>query len=278
MPVQPAQPDIDHSLWDATLKLYVTPEARVDYRSLKQHGLPQLDAYLARLAAPWPSAMPPGARKAALINAYNALTVRWIVAHYPVGSIRQTGNPFEAVRHTVDGRAVSLDQIETELRRMGDPRVHAVLVCAARDCPPLRREAYAPARLDRQLDGNTRAWLANSRLNAFFPERRLARLSPIFKWYASDFASAGGLVPFLARHAPAGRAEFLLAPGAGIEYLDYDWTLNDSAAPGPRFPLLPAAASVLACLLLALVWFVRRRRALRIAAGSSASPSCSPRG
>ncbi|MBI5085054.1 MAG: DUF547 domain-containing protein [Acidobacteria bacterium] len=268
--------DLDHSPWDSLLRRYVTAAARVDYASLKQNALPDLDAYLARLAAPWPAAMSPQAREAALITAYNALTVRWVTVHYPVRSIRNTKDPFDAARHTVDGRAVSLDQIETSLRRLGDPRIHAALVCAAVDCPPLRREAYTASSLDRQLEDNTRDWLANFRLNRFVPGQFLARVSPIFKWYSADFEDAGGVAQFLARHAPAGRGRFLLTSGARIEYLDYDWTLNDAASPRSGGFLIPAAAAVFGLLLLALAWF--RRRAVRIAAESSASPSCSPRG
>jgi hypothetical protein len=66
--------------------------------------------------------MPASARKAALINAYNALTVRWILSNYPVRSIWSTEDPFRAQRHVLDGKPVSLDEIENRLRAMGDPR------------------------------------------------------------------------------------------------------------------------------------------------------------
>lgn len=220
----------DPSAWDALVKNYVNAEARVDYAGLKRRGLDELDAYLREVAAPWPTGIEANTRKAALINAYNALTVRWIVTNYPVQSIMKTPNPFKAERHIVDGRKVSLDQVETELRAMNDPRIHAVLVCAARSCPPLRREAYVAERLEAQLDGNTRAWLANLHLNEFRPDRGLASVSPIFKWYAADFGSTQGLSSFLARHAPAG-----FSPGAKIEFRDYDWGLNDASTLGEGY-------------------------------------------
>lgn len=97
----------------------------------------------------------PKERKAALINAYNPFTVNWVVQNYPVKSIWRTSRPFGEVRHVLDGGKVSLDQIETELRNMGDPRIHGVLVCAALSCPPLRREAYVPE----DLAGN---WMTTS--------------------------------------------------------------------------------------------------------------------
>jgi hypothetical protein len=216
----------DTPAWDALVKEFVTAESRVDYARLKRQGLARLDAYLASVAAPWPRDLSPAARTAALVNAYNALTVRWIVAHYPVASIWRTKKPFTAARHRVDGRAVSLDAIETELRSMGDPRIHAALVCAARSCPPLRREAYTTHRVEGQLDDNARAWLANPALNEFDAARRSAAVSSIFDWYGKDF---GSVTAFLIRYAPAGKADFLRASGARITYKTYQWGLNDTS-------------------------------------------------
>jgi uncharacterized protein DUF547 len=77
---------------------------------------------------------------------------------------------------------------------MADPRIHAALVCAARSCPPLRREAYVADRLGGQLDNNVREWLAKPSLNHFGPSQGKAEISPIFKWYRMDFdAYLGGI-------------------------------------------------------------------------------------
>ena len=144
-------PPLDHSAWNEILKAYVTDEFRVHYGALKQRGAAQLELYLRQLAGPWPSRMTAPEQKAALINAYNALTVRWVVSNYPVESIWRTRHPFTEQRHMLDGGKTSLDQIEGRLRDMGDPRIHAALVCAARSCPPLRRR---PTR----LRTSTRNW------------------------------------------------------------------------------------------------------------------------
>lgn len=231
---------LDHAAWDQLLKQYVTSEARVDYRGLKEKDLPKLDAYVSTLAAPWPADMTADARKAALINAYNALAVRWIIEHYPVASIQATRDPFTAARHRLNGEMLSLDQTEGRLRDMGDPRIHAAVICAARSCPPLRGEAYVAERVDQQLDDNTRRWLANGALNEFDPAAKRARVSPIFQWYAGDFGSEALLRAFLRRYAPGGRGEFLSDPSARLEYQGYDWGLNeatDAAAPYPQWRL-----------------------------------------
>lgn len=223
-------------LWDATLKNFVNEEARVDYSRLKATGLRKLDDYRQQIAPRWPEGISDQARKAGFINAYNALTVRWVLDHYPVKSIWQTPHPFSEVRHTVNGDKMSLDDIEGRLRKMGDPRIHAALVCAARSCPPLRREAYTTERVDEQLDDNVRRWLANEKLNQFRPDRRTAHVSSIFKWYKGDFDAAGGSVEnFLAKFAPPGKGEFLLQPGATVTFNEYNWGLNDSSELGANY-------------------------------------------
>src|ERR1043166_2671724 len=226
----------DHSAWNGILQKYVSSESRVDYRSLKEHDAAQLDSYIEQLAGPWPKGMTIAEQKAALIDAYNALTVRWILTNYPVESIWRTRHPFNAARHVIDTQKVSLDQIEGRLRNMGDPRIHAALVCAARSCPPLRREAYEASQLDSQLDANTRSWLANTHLNEFLPDRRIANVSTIFKWYHGDFERNGSPLPnFLARFGPPGKTQFLLEPGVKIEYKTYHWGLNDALSLGSHY-------------------------------------------
>lgn len=227
--------DLDHSAWNRSTQTYVSLESRVDYHGLKASGLAELDAYLDQLAKPWPAGMQSQETKAALINAYNALTVRWILSNYPVESIWKTNNPFQNPRHTLGGEKLSLDEIETRLRGMGDPRIHAALVCAARSCPPLRREAYVAGRIDEQLDDNTRSWLANPQLNEFDPGAHTALISPIFEWYASDFDGNGNLRQFLSRHAPPDAGAFLRDADARIEYKPYHWGLNDASALGENY-------------------------------------------
>ena len=127
-----------------------------------REGRAALRAYLARLGRNRPTRRPPAHdRAAALINAYNALTVAWILDHYPTPSIRALPDSFTAARHTVGGATVSLDRIEHEaLRPEVGYRVHAALVCAARSCPPLAREACP---LAASTPSSTRRWPAGSR-------------------------------------------------------------------------------------------------------------------
>lgn len=223
--------DLDHSAWDRLLQRYVNAQHLVDYQGWKSTGAAELGTYLAMLAEPWPAGLSSDARKAALINAYNALTIRWILTNYPIASIWRTHHPFTEARHRLGGRAVSLDAIESELRAMGDPRIHAALVCAARSCPPLRREAYRSERIEEQFNDNVREWLAMPDRNEFQPDNNRAAVSMIFKWYKEDFDKYAGSVPaFLAKYSP--QAQFLLSPKAKIDYKRYHWGLNDASGLG----------------------------------------------
>lgn len=213
------------------LERHVTAEHLVDYRAVRDRSRAELDRFIEQLAKPWP-AMPVSARKAALINAYNALTIRWIVENYPVESIWRTKKPFTSARHKVDGKPVSLDDIETELRKM-DPRIHGALVCAARSCPPLRREPYRAEDVDRQLDGNMRQWLAMPDRNSFNPEKGAASISKIFDWYGKDFDVMGGVRAVIERYAPPP----VFKPGKPVKigYQKYRWGLNDTSELGARY-------------------------------------------
>ena len=234
-PVEVAQ-GIDHAEWNRLVRTYVDDQGLVDYARWKasEADVRALDGYLAAIAAPArPSAF--GAEKSAtLVNAYNALAIRWILANYPTESIQSFPDSFSAARHRVGGREVSLDAIEHQTLR---PEVgfltHAVLVCAARSCPPLAREAYRTDRFTAQASFAMLRWLARDDLNHFDPNTRRAEISPIFRWYAEDFdAAKGGLRGVLSLYAPDRARLFVSEPSSRISYKDYDWGLNDQGPHG----------------------------------------------
>ena len=173
-------------------------------------------------------------RLAFWINAYNILAIDLVARHYPVKSIRDIGTFFAPVWKEAAGvvgeRVYSLDEIENEiLRPLGDPRIHGAIVCASLSCPPLRREPYRAADLEAQLGDNVQRWLRDPRKGARVDAAaRTVWLSPIFDWFEGDFQ--GGAIAFVTRHAtPELRAALarIPAPARSIEYMDYDWSLND---------------------------------------------------
>jgi hypothetical protein len=214
--------------------------AVVDYAALRA------DADYARALAGLAEAEPerlatePG-RLAFWVNAYNLLAIKAVVDRYPLGSLKDGGNLLWPIWKRKVGVAArrerTLDEIEHEILRaqFREPRVHFALVCASLSCPDLRREPYDAARLESQLAGATREFLANT-TKGVQPGAggRSARVSSIFKWFAGDFGGAEGVVRFVQSAADPALAARLapLGPG-GLAYLPYDWSLNDSRRAGP---------------------------------------------
>jgi hypothetical protein len=185
----------------------------------------------------WPAAR----RQAFLINAYNAHTLA-LIADAPVDthSIRDLGNllrtPWQRELAPLLGKTRTLDEIEHGLLRgapgFAEPRIHFAVNCASVGCPALRPEAYTAARLDAQLDDQTRRFLRDAVAGGVARHRPLRlEVSSIFDWYGDDFDSVGGVRAFLARY-PAelgldAAAVAALRAGRGeIDHLDYDWRLN----------------------------------------------------
>lgn len=229
-------PKVDPAPWDEILHLYVNQEHLVDYAKLKKQDWKKLRDYVASFGQQGSEPLSPDSKKALLINAYNSMTMEWIVENYPVKSIWNTPRPFKEHRFHLAGESVSLNEIESRLREMKDPRIHAALVCASLSCPPLRREAYTAAKINQQLDSNVREWLANPALNQFDPKNRSVTISPIFKWYGKDFqAYPGGLRDFLLKFGPPAAQEMLRNGKFAIHYATYHWGLNDQSGRGKGY-------------------------------------------
>lgn len=235
-------PNVDHAPWDALLKEFVNQQHLVDYARLKRDDRSSLNAYVASLGQTGTQPLTANEKKALLINAYNAFTIQWVLQNYPIASIWRTSSPFTEARHRLGEKMVSLDEIESQLRAMGDPRIHAALVCTARSCPPLRREAFVAERLDEQLDDNVREWLADPSLNRFYPSQGRAEISLIFKWYRKDFdAYPGGLDGFLRKYAPQQVIGELGNRRLEISFREYDWGLNSQLDVGRNYTRLQFA-------------------------------------
>jgi len=203
------------------------------------------------------------------INAYNALTLKLIIDHYPIrtrpfaavfapaDSIKQIPKRWTAEFFMALGRPMSLDEIEHEIlrqrgvdpheRTFDEPRIHVALVCAAVGCPPLRNEPFDAARLAEQFADQARRFLADPKRFRIDREAGVVRLSSIFKWFGADFVSrylpAEGYGAFdddvraplhyVAGFLPAGQAAWLRAGQYKVRFLPYDWSLNVRDEPIP---------------------------------------------
>jgi hypothetical protein len=246
--------------YDATLARYVMGGG-VDYDGLAK-GRRGLDDYLRELAAVDSAALrarPEAEQKAFWINAYNALTLDLVLRNLHgadgkgprLKSIRDIPDAFSRPRWVVAGAPRSLDGIERGIlwERFHEPRVHFALVCASRSCPALRPRAYAAESLNDELDQAARVFLADTTRNLVCMPVDTLRFSRIFEWYERDFREAtpeitpqpflplgprlGPLLAYLAsRHyLPEETTQILRKlrhASVGIEFLPYDWSLNEA--------------------------------------------------
>lgn len=232
--IRSGQGTFDHSDFDGYLKKYVDDRGFFRYADAKKEGA-VLQRYLARLADAKIGDLAKNEILALLMNAYNAYTIDLILRNYPVESIRKLDDPWGTEFCKVGGQTVSLDFLEKGLllpkETFGDPRIHFGVNCASIGCPPLQREAFVGKNVDRQLEQATRSALA--RPDYLRVEGEEVYVTKILSWYKKDFVDEhGSLSKFLIPYA-SGRAKQLLeAQGDGaIEFLSYDWKLNEAKAP-----------------------------------------------
>lgn len=240
----------DHAQWNTLLSNNVInlnegKVTQVDYAQFKIQSV-ELDKYLAQLSSVSSKAFGQWNKAdqlAFLINAYNAFTVKLILSRYPdISSIKDIGfffsPPWKKSFISLMGDTVSLDYIEHDLirgsKRYNDPRIHFALNCASIGCPALASTAYQGNMLDIQLDTATRLFLSDQQRNRLDGDE--LNVSSIFKWYRDDF-SAGWkgtqqLADFFILFSESlnldQKAQVALKNGSiKIEFLDYDWRLND---------------------------------------------------
>ena len=244
---------VDHSPWDILLQRYVRLGAdgvnRFDYASVDGADRDALGRYLDSLQASAVAALGRDEQMAFWINLYNAHTVKLVLDHYPVASIREVpagrglslaslfrfdtwasmilGGPWAAPLVTVEGERLSLNDIEHRILRprWRDPRIHYAVNCASISCPNLSPVAYTAENLETLLERGARDYVNHPR-GARLDGGRL-HLSSLYRWYRGDF---GGSDETLIAHLKAYAAPDLAAGLEGVQtikWLDYDWSLND---------------------------------------------------
>ena len=244
-PVTPPSPPstFDHNALSELLAAHVNKDGWVDYAGL-QKDRAKLDAYLTTLAAATPTGFPNNAERLAFwINSYNAFILADVLddVYGKRKSVKEIEQAFfKQKKHKIAGAELTLDEIEGRGRDLKDPRIHFAVNCASASCPKLQRQAYTGAVLDGQLSNAAREFLADSgRGLNYLPDKNIAYLSPIFKWYAADFTNANSVVARLKAEAsgeellevakkyiPTDVAQYFTEKKPKVDYLTYDWSLN----------------------------------------------------
>lgn len=176
------------------------------------------------------------------INAYNIGVVKIIVEHYPIkkgfglntvrypaNSIQQIDNVWDRPALIVLGKSLSLNDIENKILRpqFKDPRIHFAIVCASIGCPSIRSESYTAEKLDQQLSEQIHIFISDPNKIRYDTQKDILFLSPIFKWFKEDFDQVGGAVAFIKRYDIDHKFD-ALTEKTKIQWLGYDWSLNDS--------------------------------------------------
>jgi hypothetical protein len=230
--------DQSHAQLAVFLKGAVTDAGAVDYALLKSRR-GTLDGYLAGVKVADTTGWTSAQKLALYVNAYNAYTLATMLDNGPPASIQAIdgGKVWDTRTFVVAGESLTLNQIENgKVRAFGDDRVHGVLNCASKGCPPLYATPLTATDQGAQLDAAAKRWV---RTNAYHLSGSAIALSEIFDWYSTDFAKeTTGDIPgvdgkaeaalwFLAKYSDdsATKAK-LTAGGLTPSWQTYDWSSN----------------------------------------------------
>ncbi len=248
---------LDYGLYEDALSRFLDDRGMVNYRQLK-NDRGELDQFTETLGALSQSTYQNWNQAEQLsfwINAYNALTLKAVIDHYPIqasffkslvypkNSIRQIPGVWDELNFQVLGRQLTLNDIEHQIIRkeFPEPRIHLALVCASGGCPPLRGEPYRGETLETQLEDQAKVFLSDPEKFRIDREQNRIYLSAIFDWFKQDFTEKyttetgfqGGtdaerpVLKFISSYLNEQDAQYLREGKYKIEYLDYDWSLNE---------------------------------------------------
>ncbi len=229
----------DHGDWNGFLRKYAKTDDSgynlVAYGKVMAADRRSLDGYIERLADSPVDRLARPEQLAYWINLYNALTVKVILDHYPVASIRDidispglfSDGPWDRKLIEISGQPVSLNDIEHRILRpiWRDARLHYTLNCAALGCPNLPPRAFTAGETDAMMTQAAKAYV-NSQRGARRSGEQLI-VSSIYDWYIADFGGdEAGIVDHLRRYADMPLRKMLEEPGPLAA--SYDWALNEA--------------------------------------------------
>ncbi len=217
-------PAFSHDIWNGLLKKNVSGDGRTNYRGFIADRA-TLQAYLDLLSKnPPQESWAKSEVMAYWINTYNAFTVKLIIDHYPVKSIKdiEKGKAWDNDFIMIGGKNYSLNIIENDIlrKKYQDPRIHFALNCASVSCPKLLNAAFYPAQLETQLNNAARNFVNDHTRNTI--SAKSIKVSAVFDWYKSDFTKQGSLIDFLNKYSNT-----KIESSAVISFQDYNWSLNE---------------------------------------------------
>ena len=241
------------------LRSFVKEDGMVDYSSLRRRRL-ELKQLLAEFGNLDPNQYNGWSRedKVALwINAYNIQMLNIITDNYPIRASRiltLIWGPY-SIRHIkgiwTDHKLMVMDEeftlAEIEKRffsgRFDDPRLYLAVTYSNLSSPPLRNEPYYGHKLNQQLEDEVRRFLNSGYCLRIDRNRKTVYLSALFQptWRGKEFVARFGtdkkfkdqvpetraVLNFISNYIPQEDISFLELENYSVEYMKYDWTVND---------------------------------------------------
>jgi hypothetical protein len=191
------------------------------------------------------------------INAYNLELIKIITENYPIESNRMLRLfwPPNSIKHIkgiwdehkfiIMDEEFTLREIEQRFFRneFSEPRVLFAMSYASLSGVPLRNEAYCGRNLSAQLDDQVKKFIAGSHAFKIDRENQIVSLSSLLTptWYGGQFVAKYGtdlkfkqqepavraVLHFLTKYISPQDTDYLETGNYTIEYLRYDWTLNE---------------------------------------------------
>lgn len=238
------------------LNTHVDTYGFIDYQKLVRDPR-HLDHFYAQISRYSPDSHPAlfpseNDKLAYWINAYNATVLKGVVENYPISSVEDVKTSallfffpsksgfFLFQRFTYGGIETSLYYLENSVirGRFSDPRIHFALNCASRSCPRLPQVPFKPEVLEEQLEQEARKFINDETRVRYDSEQNTLYLSSIFKWYRDDFTDwlenqhpevAPTLTEYVLLYLNAEIANIIKThkDSLKVDFLDYDWGLND---------------------------------------------------
>jgi len=248
-----------HDKCATILKTYVNEKGIVDYKTLSRKRVELLNVLdeFKKLDRARYERWSPQDKTAFWINAYNLQLMRIILENYPIQSTRVLRLiwPPNSIRHIkgiwseykfiIMDEEFTLKELDTRFLQdqADDPRVFFVMSYACMSSGPLRNEPYRGENLPQQFDEQVRRSLAGGHWLKIDREAGKVYLSAMLKstWYGDRFIkqfetdkkfkeqepAVQAVLNFLLNYVPASDATYLETGNYTVDYLSYDWTLNE---------------------------------------------------
>jgi len=241
------------------LSKHVDQQGMVDYKTLLRRKLELVDV-LDKFKTLDPNEYNLWSKEDKLafwINGYNLEFIRIILDNYPIESTRvlRLFWPPNSIRH-IKGiwdqhKFIIMDEeftLQEIIRRFfnhefDEPRVFFAVYYGSLSGPPLRNEAYCGQTLSAQLDDQVKRYIAAGETLKIERENQKVYLSSILKptWNGQQFVAKHGtdlkfkqqepavraVLNFLTAYIPAQDASFLETGNYTVEFMRYDWSLNE---------------------------------------------------